>query len=668
MMFDTLFSPVSINSLEVKNRIVYPGLGLLYSYDGKLNDRYYEYFREKARGGAGIVTVGPVGVDRPGSGFIMLTLKDDEEIPPFRKLTDIIRGEGARAWVQLFHAGGYSFSQLLEGEKPMAPSSVYSRYNKETPREMTLDDIRDTQEAFARAAERALKAGFDGIEIIASAGYLITQFLSPAKNLRTDEYGGSFENRVRFPRETIELVRQRIGPEVPLTIRMAGNDFVPGSNTDTETPAFAVVYEKAGVDAINVTGGWHESRVPQLPMEVPRAGYSYLAMNIKETVSVPVISSNRISSPFEAEKIIRDGMADMVCLGRVLIADPEWPEKAMKGREDEIRPCVACNQGCTDTIFSGKPVFCIVNPRAGYEGVRNIPVSDNPKNIMVIGAGPAGLEAAVRGTEAGHRVELYEKAGRIGGQLWIAGTPPHKQELWELIHYYESMLDRLEIPVHLETEVTMELIREKSPDFIISAEGAEIMVPPVRGIDGPDVLSAWDVLENDPVIGNRVAVIGGGAVGLETAHFLASKGTITPDVLYFLFRYRAESDNRLHELVNIGNKDITVFEMLPRIGSDVGKSTRWILLGNLERHRVKMVPGAKVISVHEGIVEYETDGTTSSMEFDTVINAAGSRPVTRIADSLKETGIEYRVIGDSAEPSRIDSAIHGAYLAIMELG
>ncbi len=329
-MFDMLFSPIIINKTEIKNRIAYPSLGLLYSLDGKLNDKYRNFYRERAKGGAGIVTVGPVGFDFVGSGPVALQLDTDEAIADFREMADIIKGEGARAWVQLFHAGAYSYSKLMGGDDPIAPSAVYSNYTKGMPREMTIEDIRKTQEGFVNAAARAKEAGFDGVEIIASAGYLITQFISPLKNLRTDEYGGSFENRMRFPREIIEMMRERLGPDYPISIRMAGNDFVPDSNTDENMPAVAKVYEKAGINLINVTGGWHESRVPQLPMTLPRAVFSYLALNIKQAVGVPVIASNRITDPHSAEQILRDGIADMVNLGRVLIADPFWPEKAQE--------------------------------------------------------------------------------------------------------------------------------------------------------------------------------------------------------------------------------------------------------------------------------------------------------------------------------------------------
>lgn len=666
-MFENLFSPITINKTEIKNRIIYPALGLLYSYDGKLNDKYINYFVERARGGAGIVTVGPVGFDMVGSGPVALQIGTDDVIPDFEKLTALIKKEGARAFIQLFHAGAYSYSKLMGGPDPIAPSAVYSTYSKLMPREMTIDDIRQTQEAFVNAAERAKKAGFDGVEIIASGGYLITQFLSPLKNHRTDEYGGSFENRARFPREIIEMMRSKLGSDFPLSIRMAGNDFVEGSNTDRETPDIARVYEAAGINVINVTGGWHETHVPQLPMELPRGIFSYLAQNIKRAVSVPVISSNRIADPYTAEQFIKDGVCDMVSLGRVLIADPYWPQKARDGLADEIRPCVACSQGCTDQLFSGKPVYCLANPRAGFEGDRNIAKPSKPKKIMVVGAGPAGLEAATRAAEAGHQVELYEKSDVIGGQLWLAGSPPHKQELWELIHYYDALLDKYDIDVFLEHEVSVEDIKKNNPDHVIVAEGAEPLMPPIDGIKSPGVLSAWDILRNDPNLGESVAVIGGGAVGLETAMFIAAKGTLTPEALHFLFIYQAESVERLRELCTQGNKKVTVFEMLPKVGKDVGRSTRWVLLGNVTRYGISIIPGATVKSIKVGMVSFERGGKLDSQQFDTVVNAVGSRSVRKIANEIEKTGIPFTVIGDSVKPAQIDKAIHDGFLAVMNL-
>jgi len=666
-MFDILFEPIKINKTEIKNRIVYPSFSLLYSNDGTINDRYIEYFRERAKGGAGIVTVGSVIFDNTGMGFNAMELTCDENIPSFKKLSTAIKDEGAKAWLQLYHAGAYASSKIMKGKQPIAPSPVFSKYSKETPREMTVDEIDIIHEGFILGAERAKAAGFEGIELIGSAGYLITQFLSPLTNIRTDKYGGSFENRTRFVRELIEKMRKRLGPDFPITIRMAGNDFVPGSNTDLETPLIAKVYEEAGIDAISVTGGWHESHVPQLSRELPRGGFSYLAKAIKGAVSIPVFASNRIADPYTAEQIIKNGWADMINLARILIADPFWPQKVKDGLINEICPCVACSQGCADEFFSNRPVQCLVNARVGFEKERNISKTKSHKNIMVIGAGPGGLEAAYRAAEAGHKVELFEKSDRIGGQLLIAGVPPYKDELFELVRFYNAMINKFKIKLHLNNEVTIEQINKLKPDFIISAEGAVAAKPPIEGITDSKVISAWDFLRDDPRLGKEIGIIGGGAVGLETAEYIAMKGTIDPETLYFLFKYKAESYERLHELLHNNHKRITIFEMTSKVGNDVGKSTKWILLNNIANHNVDIITGAKVLSVKDGEIVYEKDGGKHTKKFDTVINAAGSVSVRKLADRLHETGIPFKVIGDSNKPSTILQAVHDGFMAVMDM-
>ena len=661
-MYKHLFSPIKINKVEIKNRIAYPALGVFYSYDGCLNDRYYNFFKERAEGGAGIVTVGPVGVDFIGAGIVVLSLASDEAIPAFTKLADTIHAGGARAWVQLFHAGRYSHPITINNQQPLGVSPVFSPYSKATPKEMNLDELKGVQNAFVEAGKRAKAAGFDGVEIIGSAGYLITQFLSPTTNLRKDQYGGSFENRVRFPREIIEMMREAVGPDFPVTIRMAGNDFIPGANTDVDMPAIAQVYEKAGIDAINVTGGWHETKVPQLPMDLPRGAFAFLAANVKRAVKVPVMASNRISDPANAEKIIRDNCADMVNLGRVLIADPEWPKKAQQGLAHEIRPCVACNQGCTDQVFSGKPVYCMVNARASYEGERIVNKTDSPKKVMIVGAGPGGLEAAVTATLAGHKVSIYEKGDDIGGQLWLAGAPPHKHEILEIVRYYRAMLEKYGIDLHLNTEVDKAVIQKAAPDFIIVAEGAEPLIPPIEGKDDACILNAWNVLLEDPPLGPEVAVVGGGAVGLETAMFSAAKGTLNAEAVHFLMAYDAVPPERIKKFMFEGSSKVTVFEMLDKSGKDVGRSTKWVLMDNTKRYGIDILTSAKVLSVSGGLVKYEVDGKAMEKQFDNVIMAVGSKSTTTVSRLVEGLGIPFAKIGDCASPRKIDNAIHGGFL------
>lgn len=660
-----IFEPIYINKTEIKNRIVYPALNLLYSVDGTLNERHKAFYSERARGGAGIVTVGPVGIGEMGSGPTMLSIASDSDIPAFAAIARIIQSQGARAWMQLFHAGAYMRPDQLGGRQPLGPSAVYNMYSKVTPREMSLDDILNVQEDFARCAERAQQAGFDGIEVIASAGYLLSQFLSPLRNKREDQYGGSLDNRARLAREIIEKMRSRLGRDYPITIRMSGNDFVPGSNSDSVTPAVARLYQSAGVDAVNVTGGWHESKVPQITMALPRGGFAYLSQSVKGAVRIPVMASNRIADPLTAEMIIRDGWADMVSLGRVLLADPFWPLKAQNGQIRRIRPCVACMQGCMDQLYARRPVTCTINPRTGFEETRTIKSVIESRRVMVIGAGPGGLEASWRAAKAGHRVRLYEKADQIGGQLRLAGAPPHRHEFLQLITYFQAMLDHYNVETFLNTPVDLDLILDQKPDYIIAAEGATVSVPSIQGIDGSGIINAWEVLGGKQKLGRRIAVIGGGGVGLETAHYIASQGTISAETLLFLFQHQAESPTRLQELLTNGNKQVTIFERAPQVGRGVGRSTKWGLIADLNRYGVQFVQGADVISVKNGIVEFEIGQDRRSATFDNIINATGAKPVRELADLLPQTRIPFSIIGDSVTPGHMSDAIHQAFQVVM---
>jgi 2,4-dienoyl-CoA reductase-like NADH-dependent reductase (Old Yellow Enzyme family)/thioredoxin reductase len=666
-MYPLLFEPIRIGTIEAKNRILMPSLGTLFSMDQKLNERHIRFYERRAEGGAGIIVAGPVGVDYIGSGAIALSIRDDSYIPDFRVLAARVHACGAKLMIQLFHGGRYTFSFMIEGKQPIAPSAVRSRYTGEEPREMSLEEIVQVQDAFAHAARRAREAGIDGVEIIGSAGYLISQFLSPVTNQRTDGYGGSFENRARFAVETIQKVRAAVGDDYTVTIRVAGNDFVRGGNTNEDSARFCQLFERAGVDGINVTGGWHEAFVSQLTMEVPRGGYAYLAGGIRNAVSVPVIASNRITDPWTAERILEDGMADMVALGRVLIADPDWPLKAREGRPEEIRPCVGCMQGCMDRIFTGQALCCLVNAEAGLEEEREIKPAERPKKVVVIGSGPGGMEAARVAAMAGHEVDLYEKAPRIGGQLAVAGAPPGRGEFLGLVDYYEAVLPRLGVRIHTGVEVDVGRIREMNPEALILAEGAEPVIPNIPGADRPFVISSWELLKDNPPLGKKVAVIGGGAVGMETAMQVARIGSINPEVLAFLMFHRAETDQRLHELVRKGTKEVTIFEMLPKAGQDVGKSSRWVWLNDLRERGVRIVTKAKVEAIEPDGIVYTVDGETKKERFDSVILAVGSRPKKTLSESLEQARIPFRSVGDCNIPRMIIDAVHEGYLAAVDL-
>jgi len=496
MEFTKLFEPIVINGkLEVKNRIVLPALGLDYTRHYNFNERFQGFYRARAHGGVGLMTVGPLAIDKVGSAPSMPQLFDDTNVEPLRDfIEEVHRDTDVKVGTQLFHMGRYSYS-FLWGEKPIAPSAIPSKLTKHTPREMTHADIEGTQRDFVEAAARAREAGFDYIEIIACTGYLVSEFLSPVTNQRTDEYGGSLENRMRFGVEMIEKMRKALGDDIALGIRIAGNDFMEGGNSNTENSEFAAAAEKAGIDAVNVTGGWHETPIPQLTTDVPPGVYTYLARGVKDRVGIPVFASNRLGDPYLAERTLRSGAADMICWARPIIADPELPNKVKEGRFDEIITCIACNQGCFDAVFSQKPVRCVLNPTAGRENEFDLRKAETRKRVVVAGGGPAGMEFAVTAAQRGHAVTLYEKEDRLGGQINLACAPPGKAEFHNMV---KSLTHRTTRKVWLSQEGNVKsaphfdpTYGEYSDDELAQMQADVIANPRVYGLlVSPDLRSA----------------------------------------------------------------------------------------------------------------------------------------------------------------------------------
>jgi 2,4-dienoyl-CoA reductase (NADPH2) len=466
---------------------------------------------------------------------------------------------------------------------------------------------------------------------------------------------------MRFGIETIETVREAVGDDFPVVVRIAGNDFVKNGNTNKEWQLIARAFEKVGIDAFNVTGGWHESKVPQITMSVPHGAYMYLAARIKNAVSKPVMMSNRINDPRIADDMIRLRLADIINMARPLIADPYLPRKAKEGKVSEIIRCIACNQGCFDTIFSGESVMCMVNPMAGREAKKRIEKSPSAKRVVIIGGGIAGMQAAITASERGHHVLLFEK-NKLGGQLHLAAASPDRQEFKSLIEDFSNALILSDTEIIYE-EARLDRIKNLSPDTIIIASGGiekEIDLP---GSDFENVHSAWSVLRGEVFIGEKIVIIGGGATGCETAAMLAHIGTIDPQTARFLIENDAEDFVTIKEHVIKGTKSITILEMMSKIGEEIGLTTRWTVLQDLKRHGVKLETGATVKSINQNSVTYEKKGKELSIPADTIIYAIGTNPNNKLFGELKSKYKDVLIIGDAKIPRNAFEAIRDGFEA-----
>ncbi len=667
MEFPYLFSPIKINTMELKNRIVMTAMHLGYTPVGEVTDRLIDFYALRAKGGVGLIIVGGCPIDELGGMANMICIHDDRYIPGLRQLTDAVKKNGAKIAAQLYQAGRYTHSATIGGRKPFSSSAVRSKFTGETPRALELDEIPGVQDKFAEAAVRAKESGFNAVEILGSAGYLISQFLSPITNLREDKYGGSMENRMRFGLEVVEKVRKAVGPDFPILMRLAGNDFMEGGNTNKESRLFASKAENAGVDLLDVTGGWHETRIPQLNMCVPHQAYVYLAQGIKSAVSVPVLASNRINNPQIGEEILRNGQADLITIARGLLADPYLPNKAENGKSGLIYHCVACNQGCFDSIFHMQPATCLVNPRAGKEGELKSRPAPEPKKVLVVGGGPAGMKAACTSAERGHKVTLIEKSDILGGQLLLNQRIPGRKEIVTAARDLINNLKALNVEILLNKEADIPFIKKMSPDAVVVAAGASPILPDIPGIDGKNVVQAWDFLAGLTGVGEKVVIIGGNAVGLETALYLANQGTLSPDVLHFLMTSRAESIETLTELLNNGIKEVTVVEMAKKAGKDIGLTTRWTIMGELRRLGVNIMTNTKAVGIKADGLEVEKEDGPDFLHGNSIIIAAGSRPENSLVSEIESLVPEVYTVGDAKEPRNALDAIKEGFLAGLKI-
>ena len=661
-MSDSLFTPIAIGGLTIKNRILMPAMHMNMCRNFQVSDRLIRFYRERAEGGAGAIIVGYATVDEYSGGPGNIGCHHDDHIPGLMRLAAVIKGGGARAGIQLNHAGRYNPSFHLGGKPAVAPSAVPSRLTRETPRELNVDEIAATIRRCAEAAGRAREAGFDMVEILAGTGYLISSFLSPLTNKREDRYGGSLENRMRFGLEVLAAVKARLSGEIPVIVRVNGNDFMEGGIGRPEQQAFAAALAAAGADAVSINVGWHEAQVPQIVAKVPRGIFAYMAREIKKQVAVPVMAGHRINDPQTARRLIDEGFCDLVAVGRALIADPRFPEKAAAGHDDRIVHCVACGQGCFDHIFKNKAVECQCNPRAGHEEEELEPAAV-PQKVMVVGGGPAGMFAALAAAERGHRVTLHEGGLRLGGQLHLAGRPPGRSEFLVLADDLERQLAVSGVEIRMDSTVDRRLLELERPEVLILATGGEPIVPPIPGVDLPLVVQAWDILAGNRQAGRKVAVLGGGAVGVETALYLAEEGSLSGDELKFLLVHGAEQPGELYRLATEHDREIALVEMTGSLGANFGKTTRWGMLQDVERYGIKPLVGARVVEITPAGLRFERGGQIIDLSVDTVVLAVGTRARNPLRQVAEELGLRCVAAGDAVTPGTVFEASHQGWQA-----
>lgn len=635
MKFKAMFEPIKIGPMTVKNRFVVPPMGNNFANtDGTMSEQSAAYYRERAKGGFGLITIEATVVHKGAKGGPRKPcLYDDSTIESFRKVVDACHEEGAKVSVQLQNAGPEGNAKNA-GAPITAATSIPAEAGRDTPKELSTEEIYELIRGYGQAARRAVQAGVDAVEVHMAHGYLVSTFLSPRTNKRVDEFGGSFENRMRFSRLIIEEIKKETEGKVAVLARINSSDEVPGGLDVHDSAAIAAYLEDCGVDALHVSRAVHIKDEYMWAPTTVHGGFSAgMAEEIKRAVSVPIITVGRYTEPQFAELMVREGRCDLVAFGRQSLADPHMPKKALEGKLDEMIPCIACLQGCVVNMYAGKPICCLTNPFLGHEA-EGLKTTGNPKKVMVIGGGVAGLCAAFVAKERGHRVSLYEAGSILGGNMRLAAYPPGKGDITNMVRSYIARCKKDGVEIETEREVTLEFVREQKPDVVIVATGSKTLILPIEGIQDPAIIRGSDLLEGKRSAGKKVLVVGGGMVGCETADFLGEQ-----------------------------KHDVTVIEYRNEIGADIIHEHKVYLMKNFEEYGVKQITGAKVCRFFPDGVEYETaDGKRyETRGYDSVVLSMGYRNYNPFGEQLKELVPETYVIGDAVKARRALDATAEAY-------
>ncbi len=654
--FPLLNSPLDLGFTTLKNRVLMGSMhvGLEEAPNGF--NRMAAFYAERAAGGVGLIVTGGIAPNSraaPWPGGSKMTT--EEEADHHKVVTKAVHDNGGKIAMQILHFGRYAYSSELVG-----PSAIKAPINPFVPHPLSGEEVEQTIEDFVNAARLAQYAGYDGVEIMGSEGYLINEFIAARTNQRDDEWGGSYENRIRFPVEIVRRVREKVGTNFIIIYRLSMLDLVEGGSTLDEVIQLAQAIEKAGATIINTGIGWHEARVPTIATKVPRAAFTWVTQNLMGKVNIPLVATNRINTPEVAEQVLADGQADMISMARPFLADAEFVKKAREGRPQDINTCIGCNQACLDHTFSLQITSCLVNPRACHETEIVIEPAAEPKSIAVVGAGPAGLAFATTAAERGHKVTLFEADDKIGGQFNIAKQVPGKEEFYETLRYFTNKVEQTGVDLRLNTRVDADALNDF--DEVVLATGINPRKPGIEGEDRANVLSYLDVLRDKKLVGKKVAIIGAGGIGFDVAEYLVHEG-VSPsqDIDLFFEEWGVDQDYE-----NAGGlteakphapaRQVALLQRkTSKVGAGLGKTTGWIHRAGLQAKGVNMIPGVTYDRIDDAGLHITLNGEAQVIPADTVVICAGQEPNRDLQQSLLDAGKVVHLIGGADVAAELDA-------------